>query len=177
MMKPCGLATVSLNNFRMISALFAATILLASMQAQTPSMQAEVATNAAASHRAVSQYQPSRFPKRAGLFYQEVWGIDSLIVRATESGELIRFSYRVIDATRAMQLNDKSSRPTLVDAGAGVELVIPSLEKVGQLRQSSTPEEGKTYWMAFSNTGRRVKKGDRVDVRIGGFQAHGLLVD
>jgi hypothetical protein len=111
------------------------------------------------------------------MYYQEMWGIDSLTVRATESGELIRFSFRVLNAARATQLNDKSSHPTLLDPRAGVELVIPSLEKVGQLRQSSTPEEGKTYWMAFSNTGRRVKKGDRVDVHIGRFQAHGLLVD
>jgi hypothetical protein len=37
------------------------------------------------------------------------------------------------------------------------ELVVPSLEKLGQLRQSSTPEAGKSYWMAFSNKGRAVK--------------------
>jgi hypothetical protein len=35
------------------------------------------------------------------------------------------------------------------------------MEKVGQLRQSSTPEAGKVYWMAFSNKDGRVKRGDR----------------
>jgi hypothetical protein len=58
-----------------------------------------------------------------------------------------------------------------------VKLVIPSLEKVGQLRQSSTPEAGKSYWMAFSNPGRTVKRGDRVDVIIGQFRAAGLVVE
>jgi hypothetical protein len=51
------------------------------------------------------------------------------------------------------------------------------LEKVGQLRQSSTPIEGKVYWMAFSNKGGRVKRGDHVNVVIGNFHAEGLVVD
>jgi hypothetical protein len=88
-----------------------------------------------------------------------------------ESGEIIRFAYRVLDADKAKSLNDKKSEPSLIDLGAGVKLVVPSLEKVGQLRQSSTPVEGKTYWMAFSNKGRHVKPGHRVSVVIGNFRA------
>jgi len=74
-------------------------------------------------------------------------------------------------------LNDKKLEPSLIDPAAGVKLVIPSLEKVGQLRQSSTPEAGKSYWMAFSNKGRLVKRGHRVDVVIGSFRAQGLEVN
>jgi len=33
------------------------------------------------------------------------------------------------------------------------------------------------YWMAFSNKGRLVKRGDRVDVVIGQFRAEGLTVE
>jgi len=65
----------------------------------------------------------------------------------------------------------------LIDPKAGVQLVVPSMEKIGQLRQSSTPEVGKSYWMAFSNKGRLVKRGDRVNVVIGKFRADGLVVD
>jgi hypothetical protein len=83
----------------------------------------------------------------------------------------------VLDADKAKALNDKKNEPSLVDPGAGVKLVVPSLEKVGQLRQSSTPEAGKIYWMAFSNKGRLVKRGDHVDVVIGTFRAEGLVVD
>jgi hypothetical protein len=54
---------------------------------------------------------------------------------------------------------------------------VPTMENIGMLRQSSTPEEGKTYWMAFSNKGRLVKKGHRVNVVIGQFHADGLAVD
>jgi hypothetical protein len=116
-------------------------------------------------------------PKRARAYYSLYWGVDSLNVRAVESGELIRFSYRVLDGERAKPLNDKKQEPILVAPFARVKLVVPSLEKVGQLRQSSTPEPGKVYWMAFSNPGRAVKRGDRVDIVIGQFHANGLVVE
>jgi hypothetical protein len=45
------------------------------------------------------------------------------------------------------------------------------------LRQSADPQEGKSYWMAFSNKGRLVKRGDRVNVVIGQFHADGLVID
>jgi len=129
---------------------------------------------AAAAH---SRYQPARFSRRAERQYGLVWGVDSLALRWTESGEIIRFAYRVLDADKAKALNDKKSEPALIDPRAGVKLVIPQLEKVGQLRQSSTPIAGKVYWMAFSNKGRRVKRGDHVNVVIGNFHADGLVVD
>ena len=127
--------------------------------------------------RTHSRYQPNRFSRRAELNYGLIWGVDSLNVKWTESGEVIRFAYRVIDPEKARTLNDKKVEPSLIDPKAGVKLVVPALEKVGQLRQSSTPVAGKSYWMAFSNKGRPVKRGDRVSIVIGNFHADGLVVD
>jgi hypothetical protein len=124
-----------------------------------------------------TEYRPNRFSKRAALHYGLVWGVDSLSVKWAESGELIRFSYRVVDSDRAAILNDKAVEPALIDPQAGVSLVIPSLEKVGKLRQSSTPIDGRSYWMSFSNKGRLVKRGDRVTVVIGQFRAEALRVE
>ena len=121
--------------------------------------------------------QLNRFSRRAALHYNLVWGVDELSLKYVESGEIIRFAYRVVDAQKAKALNDKKAEPSLVDLNAGVKLVIPELEKVGKLRQSSTPVAGKVYWMAFSNKGRRVKRGARVSVIIGNFRADGLIVD
>jgi hypothetical protein len=130
---------------------------------------------AAPTHR--SPYKPDRFAGRAAKYYELRWGVDSLHVKLVESGEVIRFAYRVLDADKARVLNDRNAEPSLVDPRAGVQLVVPKMEKIGQLRQSGTPEAGKAYWMAFSNKGRPVKKGDRVDVTIGTFRAQGLVVD
>jgi hypothetical protein len=106
-----------------------------------------------------------------------VWGVDLLSVKLVESGELVRFTWRVVDPDRAKMLSDKKLEPSLVDPQAGVSLTVPAVEQIGQLRQSAPPEEGKSYWMVFSNKGRLVKRGDRVNVVIGEFRAEGLAVD
>ena len=123
-----------------------------------------------------TRYHPG-VPRRAIRYYSMMWGVDSLDARWTESGEVMRFTYRVVDPAKAAVLNDKKYEPSMIDPQAGVKLVVPSLEKVGQLRQSSAPEAGKIYWMAFSNKGRYVKKGHHVDVVIGSFHAQGLVVN
>jgi hypothetical protein len=163
----------------LLAAALASSVMVLPVVAQPPMPASEKAAAVQKPAGAISHsnYQPSRFPKRAAMYYSEVWGIDSLVVRQVESGEMIRFSYRVLDASKAKTLNDKKNEPSLIDSRAGVKLVVPSLEKVGQLRQSATPEAGKSYWMAFSNKGRLVKRGDHVNVVIGTFHADGLVVD
>ncbi|MDR3409480.1 MAG: hypothetical protein P4L87_00795, partial [Formivibrio sp.] len=81
------------------------------------------------------------------------------------------------DPNMAKILNDKKVEAYLNSPEHHIQLVIPSLEKVGQLRQSNTPEVGKSYWMAFSNPHRAVRRGDRVNVVIGQFHADGLVVE
>ena len=136
-------------------------------------MPAPATTAPMARHR----YQADRFAGRAGRYYSLIWGVDSLSVKWAEQGEIIRFAYRVLDANKAKTLNDKALEPALIDPQAGVKLVVPALEQVGILRQSGTPEAGKVYWMAFSNKGRKVKRGDHIIVQIGNFRADGLVVD
>jgi hypothetical protein len=121
--------------------------------------------------------QVNRLSRRAEMYYEGVWGVGELRVKAAESGELIRFNYRVLDPSKAAVLNDKKVEPKLYDAQAGVMLVVPQMEKVGKLRQSSSPKTGMTYWMAFSNPTRVVKRGHHVDVVIGSFRADNLVVE
>jgi hypothetical protein len=123
------------------------------------------------------RYLPDQFAGRAGVYYRALWGIDSPSVKWAESGELVRFSWRVLDPVKAAALNNKLTEPSLIDPQAGVSLVVPTMEKIGPLRQSATPEAGKSYWIAFSNKGRRVKRGDRVNVVIGPFRAEWLTVN
>ena len=136
----------------------------------------QAATPPASASRA-SRYRSTGLPSRARTYYETLWGVDSFGVKAVESGELIRFSYRVLDPNKAAQLNDKHDQPALIDERAGVKLSVPTLEKVGALRQSSNPEAGKVYWMVFSNKERYVKPGHRVSVVIGKFRIDNLLVE
>ena len=41
------------------------------------------------------------------MYYEGVWGVGELRVKSAESGELIRFNYRVLDPAKAATLNDK----------------------------------------------------------------------
>ena len=53
----------------------------------------------------------------------------------------------------------------------------PCTENIGQLGQRQTPGAGKSYLMAFSNKGRLVKRGHRVNVVIGASHANRLVVE
>ena len=152
-------------------------VLRAGAQSPAPAGTTAQAGKLSAAAGAAYRNQPVKMANRARAYYGLVWGVESLSVKAVESGEIVRFTYHVIDADKAKTLNDKKLEPVLIDPEKGVKLVVPSLEKVGLLRQMSTPVEGKSYWMAFSNSGRLVKRGDRVNVVIGQFHADNLEVE
>lgn len=121
--------------------------------------------------------QADRLSHRGEMYYQTAWGVDDLHVKAAESGELVRFTYRVLDPEKAKILNDEKAQPELFDAQARVKLVIPQMENIGKLRQTSTPKAGMTYWMAFSNPTHVVRRGHHVDIVIGAFRANNLAVE
>jgi hypothetical protein len=164
----------------LLAALVAAPAALAEIAAKTNATKSAPTKPGAAALKpaaATNPYLPNRFAGKAGRYYKLVWGIEAPSVKWAESGEMIRFSWRVVDPERAGVLNDTKIEPSLIDPKAGVSLVVPVLDKIGQMRQSAAPEAGKSYWMAFSNKGRLVKRGDRVDVVIGPFRAENLAVD
>ncbi len=130
-------------------------------------------TPAARSSRSIIDSQRSR---HAENYYKSVWGIENLAVSETASGVLLRFSYLIVDAKKAAMLNDKKATPYLVDEKTGAVLQVPTMPKVGMLRQTADPADGMEYWMVFSNKGNFVKPGSRVDVVIGNFRAQGLVV-
>ncbi len=116
-------------------------------------------------------------PGSARSYYQMNLGIDPVEVKQVSSGLMIRFSYRVVNEEKAKLLTDKKLEPYLLDERAHVKLVIPTLEKVGQLRQTGMLENGKIYWMVFSNKGEYVKVGARVSIVIGTTRLDGLVVE
>jgi hypothetical protein len=114
---------------------------------------------------------------RAAMMYRRLWGVDNITLKATASGSVIRFSYLVVDANKAKVLNDKKEEPYLVVQKNGARLEVPATEKVGKLRQTATPENGRDYWMVFQNASHVVQPGDRVNIVIGTFHADGLVVE
>ena len=104
------------------------------------------------------------------------WGVEVMGVRRTAAGYILNFRYRVIDAEKAKPVFDRKAKPVLIDEATGAWFIVPALGKVGPLRNSNTPQEGRIYWMAFANPGGFVKRGDLVTVVIGDFRAEHLVV-
>jgi hypothetical protein len=166
----------NLGSHRILVAIFlASTVAFSGAQSAPPQSSQNPSKPAPAPVWQGSQL--NRLSHRAEMYYENLWGVGELHVKETESGEIIRFNYRVVDPEKATVLNDKKVEPELIDSQAGVKLAVPQMEKVGQLRQSSTPKAGMVYWMAFSNPTRAVKRGHRVDIVIGTFKANGLVVE
>ena len=124
-----------------------------------------------------SPYRPESLTRGARNHYASFLGVDGLKVRRTNSGNLIRFSYRVIDPAKAKALGDRQAEPYLLGHRSHAMLHVPVMDKVGPLRQATRPEAGKEYWMVFSNKGDLVKSGERVSVVVGSFRVDGLRVE
>ena len=159
-----------------------AALLVSAVLAQSAQQQEKAAAPAAnpslpsqsAGMASIAHTVPSG---RQALMLRRIWGIEDLHVRSTASGEMIRFSYRVVDADKASVLNDKQIEPYLMVLKTGDKLQIPETEKVGKLRQTAKPLNGREYWMVFTNSRKVVKPGDRIDIVIGPFRATQLIVE
>ena len=106
----------------------------------------------------------------------EKWGIELVAMRSTAAGHMVDFRYRVVDAEKAAPLFKRQTKPYLIHQASGKALGVPNTAKIGSLRNSNTPQNGRTYWMFFGNHHRLVQKGDLVTVAIGDFQATDLVV-
>jgi hypothetical protein len=138
---------------------------------------ANLPTTPATPLRKKSPYQPEGVPRSGRTYLAVTTGVRDFNVRRTNAGNLIRFSYRVVNPEQAKVLNDRKTAPYMIGHTSHAMLQVPVMDKVGPLRQSTRPEAGKEYWMVFSNKGDVVKAGERVSVVIGSFRVDGLLVE
>jgi hypothetical protein len=157
--------------------------MLGGMLGTAAAMAASAATNGATT--AAATVAPAAVPgrynsvknERESILLRRLWGIDDVHVRSTASGSLVQFSYRVLNADKAKILNSKDATPYLVDEQHGLALQIPVMEQVGQLRQVAAPQNGRDYWMAFSNKGKYLKPGNHVTLIVGNLRISGLVVE
>jgi hypothetical protein len=161
-----------MHRWRVFGCFAASTLALAAF-AQEAAQPAAPPKHSAAKR---SAYANTAHSEQVDMYYGALWGIDHLQVQRTSSGALVRFSYRVVDANKAAALHDKKAEPHLIEVRSHAVLAVPTLENVGQLRQSEGVVNGKEYWVLFSNKGDYVKVGSHVDVVIGDFYAAGLTV-
>lgn len=102
---------------------------------------------------------------------KEKWGIEMIAMRSTAYGHMVDFRYKVLDSDKAAPLFKRKTKPYLIHQESGKTLAVPNTSKLGSLRNSNIPQQGRTYWMFFGNSQGLIKKGDKVTVAIGDFRA------
>jgi hypothetical protein len=107
---------------------------------------------------------------------KRTWGVDIVGVRLVSTEWMLEFKFRVLDPDKAAALLDEHAKPYLVDDASGARLGVPAMENVGELRQHTTPDSNRIYFMIFGNANKIVPRGGHVSVVIGQFQASGLPV-
>ena len=114
---------------------------------------------------------------RHGLYYKRNWGVEIIGVKPVSSGFMLAFKYRVLDPEMARTLNERKIKAHLIDEATGTVLAVPALENIGELRQGSTPEANRIYFMVFGNPSKVVKAGNTVTLVAGNFRADGIVVE
>jgi hypothetical protein len=107
---------------------------------------------------------------------KRTWGVEVVWVREASAGYMLEFRYKVLDAEKAKPLFDRQIKPELIDEKTGGRIGVTTPAKIGALRNSNLPVEGKTYWMFFTNPGRTIKPGDAVSIQIGDYLQEHLIV-
>lgn len=164
--------TVLIAGFLAVSTAAAAT----SGQAASSRKDSKATASSPSRTTSPSVSHTSLDPRRMTLIRRR-WGIDVMGVHLTSAGYMLEFRYRVLDPKKAARIFDRKIKPTLVDSATGAKVVVPSPEKVGQLRNVYGPEAGRVYWMLFANPGKIVRRGSRVSINAGEFQVNDLVVD
>ncbi len=107
----------------------------------------------------------------------ERFGIKPLGIRVSAAGYVLDFRYRVVDAEKAVTLLDPQMAPYVLVRDQGVRLGVPVTSKLGALRSSTRQlKADRNYFMLFTNPGRYVQSGDRVQVVIGSVTIDDLTV-
>ena len=151
--------------------------LTAAGAASVPEAQTEVETKAEATIATEAEAeQPPVYKWETDPALKEKWGIEIASIRLSANDHMIDYRYRVLDAAKATDLFKRQIKPQLIHQGTEKVLAVPDTAKLGPLRNSNIPQEGRIYWMFFGNAGNLVKPGDKVTIVIGDFRAEDLIV-
>src|SRR5438874_2515801 len=121
------------TNLIFLAGVLGSSILVFQAGAQTSSHPANPKRTAAPMH-----YRPDRFAGRAGKYYALIWGVDSLSLKYAESGEVIRFSYRLLDSIVEQRPIGETRRPRRCGDRA-----VPRSRTCRRLAWLSSPEKSK----------------------------------
>lgn len=109
---------------------------------------------------------------------EEAWGIQISSLRLSMADTMMDLRYKLLDPVKAVSLADGKNQAYLLDQASGVKVVMPNPSKEGGFPPTSQKlTVGKTYFTMVANPGGGFKRGSKVTLVIGGFQAANLTVE
>jgi hypothetical protein len=109
---------------------------------------------------------------------EDKFGVQVVGMRPTAEGRMLNFRYKIIDPEKALSLINPKAKPYVIDQKTGKTVAVPSLPKVGALKQrGKRAYPGRIYFILFANPGEFIKPGDKVSVVIGDFKAEDIVVE
>jgi len=99
------------------------------------------------------------------------WGVRVSALRLTAADMMLDLRIRVLDKEKAQKLFTAKNKPLLINPATGHKLEVPNGPTTGSLRPTRVPEANRDYAVLFSNAYRQLRRGDKVMVQIGDFQA------
>ncbi len=104
-------------------------------------------------------------------------GVEIVAVRMSAANTMLDLRYRVLDPAKAKPLMDPAVPISLIDQGTGAAGEVPVDEQVGALRQSGHQiRPGQVLAALFGNPGGAVRKGSKVNLRLGDLEVTGLTI-
>lgn len=113
----------------------------------------------------------------AAASMEERWGLRVQSVRQSAAGYMLDVRLHVADAEKAAPLFSAQIKPQLVDLATGAVMSVPTVPKIGSMRSTRKPLQGRGYAMLFANPQQHVKPGAKVLVIMGEFRAEALVVE
>ena len=93
-------------------------------------------------------------------------------------GNFLDMRYRVTDPAKAGEVLKRNARLELTDQATGTVLAVPTMAKIGKLRQlPGNTKDGRVYWVFFNNPGGLVKPGGKVTLNIGEARISDISVE
>lgn len=105
-------------------------------------------------------------------------GIKVVRIGRAMNGTMLDLRYRITDLAKAEKILTRQARMELIDQQSGTVLTVPNMPKVGKLRQVPNKEtQDRLFWVFFNNSDMRVKRGDKVTLKIDGLTIENIVVE
>ncbi len=129
-------------------------------------------------HSVAPTANPATLLPPTQLTLVEQWGIEAQGIKLSAAGYMLDFRYKVINPVKAAIVVNRKDKPYLLDDRSKMIVRVPAPANIGPLRHTGgNLKKDTTYFVLFSNPGKRINQGDQVTVVMGQYKLEHITVE